>query len=153
MEFASLMDETQNMWGTVIAISGFAVCLILMIAAIIMVTKSDKLSTILFMSGFVLFMISFSLGVAMAIQTNPENLEGNIKQKYEIESIDLTSDAYEVSPLSPDSQIVKVELLDGTDALFVLTQNTDTWEPTLDNLPTNSGEPGTADISVQDITK
>lgn len=153
MEFVSLMDETQNMWGNIIAIVGFVFSVSLIIAGAIVISREQKLSEILFVSGFVLFIASFSVGVAFGIQSTPENLEVNIKQKYDIASIDLNSHVYDIHPFSSDDQVIKVELMDGTDALFILSQNLETWEPTLDNMPANSGEPGTANISVQEITK
>lgn len=80
----------------------------------------------------------------------PEAVENNLKQKYDISSVIDDNPMYEINPQKSEEQPIQVEAPDGRKAVFILTQEMDTFEPTLSELVDN----GTAgSVTLEEITK
>lgn len=84
-----------------------------------------------------------------------ENLQSNLKMKYGIEGI-VDDTRYPIDYTSADPQKILVELPDEREAVFVLTQNFETQEPTLEDITTNPAPLNTENadrILVEEIVK
>lgn len=80
----------------------------------------------------------------------PEAVENNLKQKYDISSVIDDNPMYEIDPQKSEEQLIQVEAPDGRNAVFILTQDMDTFEPTLHELLDNVTS---ETLTLEDITK
>ena len=79
-----------------------------------------------------------------------ENVLGkNLKQKYDIEKV-VSDSSYILRPYLETEQLIMVETTDGREAVFKLTQNFNTFEPTLHESVDNEDS---ASVTLKDITK
>lgn len=83
-------------------------------------------------------------------EINREAFENNLKQKYDITSIVDDNPLYKVNLRKSGEQLILVENEDEKQGAFFLTQNMDTFEPTLHEL-TNNDNGGS--LTLEDITK
>lgn len=95
-------------------------------------------------------------GHAMYQKISPQNdaaLISNLNQKYDVDEIKL--DAYDTYTLSNMVQDQKIHVaVDGNTYMFYLSQNQETWEPTLIDPPINGGNAQDMPvIKVEDILK
>lgn len=85
-----------------------------------------------------------------AQDVDAENVLGqNLKQKYDIEKV-VSDSSYILRPYLETEQLIMVETADGREAVFKLTQNPDTFEPTLHESVDNADS---APVTLKDITK
>lgn len=96
---------------------------------------------------FLLFGAIFALVVMFSsiAANHNDNLEKNLLQKYDIVSVDYESKVALVDPTEMESQLIVLNLQDGKQGSFSLTQDRNN-EPTLTELPESS-------ISLEEITK
>lgn len=116
----------------------------------------QKVSDFLFMMGVpplvLAFLSVFALIVTALVTESVDShaaLENNLKQKYDIAQI-IEDDRYEIDTTLETEQFIQVETTDGRKAIFNLTQNMDTFEPTLSELVDN-GQAGP--VKLEEITK
>lgn len=83
-------------------------------------------------------------------EINREAFENNLKQKYDITSIVDDNPMYKVRPQTSREQLILVENKDGQQGAFFLTQDMDTFEPTLKELTNNDGG---SSLTLEDIQK
>lgn len=81
------------------------------------------------------------------------NLKSNIMQKYDVKNVEYDFSPYQTLPTYTGEQRVVVETKDGKRVIFNLKQSEDTNEPTLRDLPVESGQTITETITVEDIQK
>lgn len=136
------------------------ILLVSFITAFVLFTIShlfkQKVSDFLFMMGVpplvLAFLSVFALIVTALVTESVDShaaLENNLKQKYDIAQI-IEDDRYEIDTTLETEQFIQVETTDGRKAIFNLTQNMDTFEPTLSELVDN-GQAGP--VKLEEITK
>ena len=93
-----------------------------------------------------------ALNVTVLIAENVDShaaLENNLKQKYDIEQV-IEDDKYQIDTTLETDQFIQVETTDGRKAVFTLTQDMDTFEPTLSELVDNGAA---GPVTLEEITK
>lgn len=130
------------------------------IATLVLFTISycfkQKVSDMLFRIGIFTLVLGFlSMAALIATSLLAERvdsraaLENNLKQKYDIEQV-IEDDKYQLDITLETDQLIQVETTDGRKAIFTLTQDMETFEPTLSELVDN----GTAGpVTLEEITK
>lgn len=116
----------------------------------------EKISDLLFKMGIFTLVLGFlsvfallSTAFVMESVDSHAALEDNLKQKYDIEQV-IEDDKYQIDTRLETEQFIQVETTDGRKAVFNLTQDMDTFEPTLSELVDN----GTAGpVTLEEITK
>lgn len=84
--------------------------------------------------------------------SNDRALVSNIQQKYDVDEVLLKNGDVITHPKDTDSQPVNI-VVDDVTYLFYLTQDDDTWEPTLTNPPLNGGSSEVVNVSADDLLK
>lgn len=101
-------------------------------------------------TGFLAACIMFVTLFVTEDISSDDALENNLKQKYDIAQVIDDDPKYKVSSALETEQFIQIETTDGKKAVFFLTQNMNTFEPTLHELVDN----GTAGpVTLEEITK
>lgn len=154
MNFETVYNKSAGIWPNTFMIFAF----LLLIAAVFLLMsalgRTDKSKMTRAVWGTTCGLLGFIIGITLfAVSpnaTNAENLEKNLKQKYDIASIVDDDPKYKIYPQLEREQLILVEAKDGKQGAFFLTQNHDTSEPTLHELVDNeASEP----LTLEDITK
>lgn len=141
-------------------ISGLILGITISSAIMLLIGSSSfkgKVSDMLFNIGRISIIIGFISLVSTAFIffsmediDSDEVLESNLKQKYGIERVITDDGRYPIQATIGTEQFIQVETTDNRKAVFILTQNLDTFEPTLEELVDN----GTSEaVNLEDITK
>lgn len=85
-------------------------------------------------------------------QSNAKALVSNIEQKYDVDEVQLRAFDTVTDPYQTSSQKVNVKV-DGNTYLFYLTQDRNTWEPTLTDPPVNGGNNTNTSLTAEDLLK
>lgn len=155
--FEPLYDVTRTSIIDIFAlvfIYSFAVALVLFLVASFLREKWAKPVLVLACSGVFTGIMAACIMVVTLFVTediaSDEALENNLKQKYDIAKVIDDDPKYKVSSALETEQFIQVETTDGKKAVFFLTQNMNTFEPTLHELVDN-GIAGP--VALKDITK
>lgn len=104
-------------------------------------------SVVLVITGLALVSTSNNL-----TDSNREALVSNIEQKYDVDEVVLSG--VDVSTQSDRASAQPVNIVvDGSTYTFHLTQDKNTWEPTLTNPPASGGSSTTEHLSAEDLLK
>lgn len=85
-------------------------------------------------------------------KSNEAALISNIEQKYDVDDVLLDAPDANVNEEDTRAQNVSV-VVDSNVYTFLLTQDINTWEPTLINLPVPGGSSDTMNLSADDLLK
>lgn len=85
-------------------------------------------------------------------RSNAKALISNIEQKYDVDEVQLKAFDTVTNPHQTSSQKVNVTV-DGTTYMFYLTQDKNTWEPTLEDPPVPGGSDTKSSITADDLLK
>jgi ABC-type transport system involved in multi-copper enzyme maturation permease subunit len=100
--------------------------------------------------GFTFFLIIFAMACGLfyvaSASEHKNNLQDNLLQKYDIVAVDYESKLAPLKITESESQLITVDLKDGKQGSFLLTQNAWTNEPTLSEMPESA-------VSLEEITR
>ena len=86
------------------------------------------------------------------VDQNKEALISNIEQKYNVDGVKLEAYSVKTYPYVDDEQKIHL-VVDGETYLFYLTQDSQTWEPTIIDHPINGGSVNSGSLTAEDLLK
>ena len=152
MEFLPTVNLTPWSGPVFAVIVGVLLLAVIVISVLQLIFKKDVIDllepVLMYGTCTVLVCTMIWAGVsAVKSLDGKDNLQANLQQKYEISSVEFDNKDASVSFTENESQIILVNLENGKQASFMLTQDSTTNEPTLSEVP------GKSDITVEDITR
>lgn len=154
MNFESIYYEDVKVFTDILFTAGPITLLIAFVFLMVAIASEGKRHTNSIIIAWVLIVLVI-ISMAVFVFWNPEKInreafENNLKQKYDIEAIIEDDPMYKVRPQTSREQLILVENKDGQQGAFFLTQDMDTFEPTLKELTNNDGG---SSLTLEDIQK
>lgn len=115
----------------------------------------NKIAFVGLVTGIIAIVFCSVLALFKAGEIENDNkaaLISNVEQKYEVDDIRLEAFGTVTYPEIIKEQKIHVTV-DGETYLFYLTQNKETWEPTLSDPPINGGNPMDSPLKAEDLLK
>lgn len=106
-------------------------------------------------AGVVVLALLISSGLAKAEKISTDNraaLISNIQQKYDVDEVKLEVYETQTRPETVENQKIHV-IVDEELYMFYLSQDKNTWEPTLSDPPTNGGNPSASPLKAENLLK
>lgn len=155
MEFQEILAERstayQDIWPFVL-ITGAVLVVFTLIILLNDGASTGSIITLILGAFFVIGGLVIYQESDELQKTNAAILVSNIEQKYEVDDVLLDAPEANTEAENANPQNVSV-VVDGSLYTFLLTQDDNTWEPTLINIPIDDESSEKVNLSAQDILK